>query len=87
MNVSIIYAPEFLIIMNELSTLFITEPHTFHTLVDLTREELMIEKCDPGHDSHEEVFEGVLKKDSQESLKVERKCNFRTGREAISCPL
>ena len=53
--------------MNELSTLFITEPHTFHTLVDLIREELMIEKCDPGHDSLEEVFEGVLKKDSQES--------------------
>ena len=53
--------------MNELRTLFITEPHTFHTLVDLIREELMIEKCDPGHDSLEEVFEGVLKKDSQES--------------------
>jgi len=27
----------------------------------------MIEKCDPGHDSLEEVLEGVLKKDSQES--------------------
>lgn len=67
MNVSIIYAPEFLIIMNELSTLFITEPRTFYTLVDLIREELMIEKCDPGYDSLEEVFEGVLKKDSQES--------------------